>query len=69
MYILLLILFIPFAFSDVFVNDYDDRARHGIVVAEFPHQKVRGCSYVVRGQHAHAEAFSSPCISRRCCLS
>lgn len=40
-YILLLILFIPFAFSDVFLNDYEVRSRHGIVVAEFPHQKVR----------------------------
>lgn len=39
-YILFLILFIPFAFSDVFLNDYEDRARHGLVVAEFPHQKV-----------------------------
>jgi UDP-N-acetylglucosamine--dolichyl-phosphate N-acetylglucosaminephosphotransferase len=39
-YILLLILFIPFAFSDVFLNEYEARSRHGIVVAEFPHQKV-----------------------------
>ncbi|KAI0693959.1 N-acetylglucosaminephosphotransferase [Cytidiella melzeri] len=39
-YILLLILFIPFAFSDVFLNEYDKRSRHGIVVAEFPHQKL-----------------------------
>ncbi|KAI0084793.1 N-acetylglucosaminephosphotransferase [Irpex rosettiformis] len=39
-YILLLILFIPFAFSDVFLNDYEVRSRHGIVVAEFPHQKL-----------------------------
>jgi len=39
-YILLLILFIPFAFSDVFVNEYEKRSSHGIVVAEFPHQKL-----------------------------
>lgn len=40
-YILVLILFIPFAFSDVFVSDYENRSKHGLVVAEFPHQKVR----------------------------
>ena len=40
-YILSLILFIPFAFSDVFLNEYDNRSKHGLVVAEFPHQKVR----------------------------
>ncbi|KAI0795304.1 hypothetical protein BC629DRAFT_316914 [Irpex lacteus] len=40
-YILLLVLFIPFAFSDVFLNEYEARSRHGIVVAEFPSQKVR----------------------------
>ncbi|EKM51933.1 uncharacterized protein PHACADRAFT_262350 [Phanerochaete carnosa HHB-10118-sp] len=39
-YILVLILFIPFAFSDVFVNDYENRSQHGLVVAEFPHQKL-----------------------------
>ena len=39
-YILFLILFIPFAFSDVFLNDYENRSQHGLVVAEFPHQKV-----------------------------
>ncbi|KAF7791420.1 hypothetical protein EIP86_002436 [Pleurotus ostreatoroseus] len=39
-YIASLILFIPFAFSDVFVNDYENRSRHGLVVAEFPHQKL-----------------------------
>ncbi|KIP04666.1 hypothetical protein PHLGIDRAFT_109251 [Phlebiopsis gigantea 11061_1 CR5-6] len=39
-YILLLILFIPFAFSDVFVNDYENRSQHGLVITEFPHQKL-----------------------------
>ena len=42
-YILLLILFIPFAFSDVFVNDQENRSKHGLVITEFPHQKV--CPY------------------------
>lgn len=40
-YVASLILFIPFAFSDVFVNNYENRSKHGLVVAEFPHQKVR----------------------------
>ncbi|OCH94889.1 N-acetylglucosaminephosphotransferase [Obba rivulosa] len=41
-YILLLILFIPFAFSDSFVTHTGrtERARHGIVVHEFPHHQL-----------------------------
>ncbi|KAJ3476632.1 hypothetical protein NLI96_g11026 [Meripilus lineatus] len=42
-YILLLILFIPFAFSDVFINFHEQslqRPREGLIVMEFPHQKV-----------------------------
>lgn len=42
-YILLLILFIPFSFSDVFMdlhNTEKGKPREGLVVNEFPHHKV-----------------------------
>ena len=42
-YILFLILFIPFAFSDVIVNFHTqqvNKPQEGLVVTEFPHHKV-----------------------------
>ncbi|KAI0366619.1 hypothetical protein BV20DRAFT_971538 [Pilatotrama ljubarskyi] len=41
-YILLLILFIPYAFSESITNHHDSskRAREGIVVDEFPHHQL-----------------------------
>lgn len=42
-YILLLILFIPFSFSHVFVDRFahQQKSVHGLVIDEFPHQQVR----------------------------
>jgi UDP-N-acetylglucosamine--dolichyl-phosphate N-acetylglucosaminephosphotransferase len=46
-YILLLILFIPFAFSDVFVDRFmnQKKSAHGLAVDEFPHYQV--CAVVL----------------------
>ncbi|KAH9936690.1 glycosyl transferase family 4-domain-containing protein, partial [Fomitopsis serialis] len=47
-YILLLILFIPFAFSDFFNSQYDQtrKLREGLVINEFPHHQFRPLYYV-----------------------
>lgn len=53
-YLLLLILFIPFAFSDVFVNFHEQslrKPRQGLIVTEFPHHKVRKYALPVLCSH------------------
>lgn len=44
-YILLLILFIPFSFSHVFVDRFTNQQKsvHGLAIDEFPHHQVRKC--------------------------
>jgi len=66
-YILLLILFIPFLFSDAFVNRPSNHNLEGLAAAsvEFPHQQV---------EHICKEVFNdlcfvACCISLRCALS
>ena len=64
-YILLLILFIPFAFSPVSLSASEAQytVREGIVVNAFPHYQVRYLPFPVRVQTNGNEALSLPILA------